>query len=436
MQLGKKPVALLAGLAAATGGLALVGPAAAQSSAPDAVTGTIAETSAVAVADLAIYVKPEDAIQASIGLGEMVHYHRLPGSAVTLVGDQYQLSVAPQELPADTVGDSGLVTFQVVALDADATPLGLTSATVRAVYDSGGSLQWVDPLAPTEGVSVFAGGAVPADPPLSVAASDSYLGPVTADLTALPGVSVPASVLDDDEVEPPGADDVIDTNDDVAQQEVNSLAVTTSSCTPGQGAGNVKVAEKTVWGTIGTGYPVDGNWSKMSYTDTTSVDFTATLGVASDSGGIWQQSATESKARGTGFNWAQKTYARSYRVGLDYGKIAHYYDRCPPSPPYYKTWEPLRYAGNYGENDGIQRPDWNTCRGFTSDGDWWRSDSTGSAYSLSYGVKMANTIGIDLSTRRNYNSEAKLGYWVKAGQRLCGNGGNPPGTAGKVMQRQ
>lgn len=424
---------MTAGVAGA-GGLSLTGAAAAESSLPEALTGTIAETTEVDVADLAFYAKPEDAVRAAIPLGKSVHYFRLPDSAVSLVGDQYSLSVAPQDLPDNTVGDSGLVTFQVVALDPGSTPLGFTSASVRAVYDSAGRPQWADPLASTEGVRSFPGGAVSADPPRSAAASDDLLGPVTADLTALPGVSVPASAIDDDEIEPPSADDAIET-DDSTQQEVNALATAASSCDPIQGGGNIKLAEKTVWGTIGTGYPVDGNWSAMSYTATSGVDFTATLGIASDSGGIWQQSGTETKGRGTGFNWAHKTYARSYRIGLDYEKIGHYYDRCPPSQPYYKSWEPLRYAGNYGENDGIQRPDWNTCRGFTSSGDWWRVDTTGSSYSLSYGVKMANTIGIDLSTKRSYNQEAKLGYWVKAGQRLCGNGGNPPGTAGKVMER-
>lgn len=424
---------LAAAAVVSIGGVALVAPADAQLPGPDAVTGTIAKTAVVDVVSLAVSVKPEADIEAAIPVGERVDNHRLPDSVVSLVGDQYELSVAPQDLPRDTVGDNGLVTFEIVALDSDAKPLGLTVATVRAVYDSVGRPQWMDPLASTDGASVFPGAyAVPEGSPRSATTTDELLGPVTADLVDLPGASVSPS--SDDEVELLSVNDATGTDDSV-QQEANVTAAVAASCTPGQGAGNVKVAEKTVWATIGTGYPVDGNWSRMSYTSTSGVEFTAAVGIASDSVGYWQQSATKSLGRGTGFNWAQRNYARSYRVGLDYAKIAHYYDRCPPQQPYFRSWEPLRYAGNYGENDGIQRPNWNTCRNFTSSGSWWRADATGTSYSLSYGVKMAKTIGVDLSSKRAYNQEAQLGYWVKAGQRLCGNGGNPPGTAGKVMQR-
>lgn len=439
MESRRRRVGLVAGGATVAAGLALAAPATAQAPDPEALLGQVAQTAAVEVADLAVYAKPEQAIREATPLGKIVHYYQLPDATVTLTGDQFILSVAPQQLPKSTVDDTGLVTFEVVALDGSGTPLGSTSASVRAVYDSTGVPQWTDPLAPTEGLAVFPGGTVPADPPRSTTASDDLLGPVTADLTALPGVSLPASMIDDDEIEVPSTNDAVDTNDDSTQQELNATAVTAASCTPGQGAGNVRLATKTVWATVGTGYPVDGNWSTMSYTAGSTADFTATVGVASDSVGYWQQSGTETKARGTGFNWAKDTpesrKARSYQVSLDYEKVAHYYDRCPPSPPYYRSWDPLRYAGTYGENDGIQRPDWNTCRNQASTGDWWRYDSTGASYSLSYGVKMAKTIGIDLSTKRAYNAEAKLGYWVKAGQRLCGNGGNPPGTAGKVMER-
>lgn len=87
-------------------------------------TGAIAESTDVDVADLAVYAKPEDAIQAEIQLGQSMHYYRLPDSAVSLAGDHYTLSVAPQDLPENTVSDSGLVTFQVVALDPGSTRRG------------------------------------------------------------------------------------------------------------------------------------------------------------------------------------------------------------------------------------------------------------------------------------------------------------------------
>jgi hypothetical protein len=44
-------------------------------------------------------------------------------------------------------------------------------------------------------------------------------------------------------------------------------------------------------------------------------------------------------------------------------------------------------------------------------------------------------IGIDLSSSGSYNQEARFGYKVKAGRWMCGNKGDLPGVAGKLMER-
>lgn len=128
--------------------------------------------------------------------------------------------------------------------------------------------------------------------------------------------------------------------------------------------------------------------------------------------------------------------ARSFRVGISYRKVEGYYGRCPGDAPYWVKWEPHHYTGGYGENtDGVTRPDWDECVTIGSTGIWWRSRSDGSSYSHSAGVKFASVIGIDLSSKRAYNSEAKTGYLLKVRfRRMCGNN-DDAGIAGKVMER-
>ena len=47
---------------------------------------------------------------------------------------------------------------------------------------------------------------------------------------------------------------------------------------------------------------------------------------------------------------------------------------------------------------------------------------------------MYKTIGIDLSSKHNYNQEGQLGYHITSGRWLCGNN-DVPAYAGKVMER-
>lgn len=435
MRAREKSAALLAAVATTAAGLNVAVPAAAGPPAPEAVIGTIAGSSAD-VAELAVYVQPEQDIAAAIPLGGTMPLERLPASAVNVVGDRYEVAVRPQDLPDSTVGDTGLVTFELVARDADANVLGVTGASARAVYDSAGQPRWQDPLTSTEETPWFPGGGVPADPPRSTSQAGTLLGPVTADLsvTAVAPETL-APELYDDELSPPDAGEATNTDDAfLTQQEVDATLAASASCNRLAGAGKVKVAQRTSWATIGTGYPLNGDKSTMGHEASESVLYSVAIGMANDQVGYWEAEGTKSVDRKTGFDWFEETYARSYKVGSEMYKYAYYYDRCPPSPPYYHGWEVGSYSGTYGETSGINRPDWKTCRQFTSSGLWWRSRSDGKGYALSGGLKFRKIIGLDLSTARQYSTEAKLGYRITAGRWLCGNNGIPE-TAGKLMER-
>lgn len=79
-------------------------------------------------------------------------------------------------------------------------------------------------------------------------------------------------------------------------------------------------------------------------------------------------------------------------------------------------------------------PNWNTHCGPIAAGSWYRGTVRGSDYSLSYGVKIKDVIGIDLSSRRAYSSGSRLYYKVPVRRRLCGNDA-VPAKAAKLRER-
>lgn len=377
-----------------------------------AMSGTIIENRSVH--DLRAYAEPDAAYPAA---GQRAPQPiLLPEDALVFDADSYALAIDPESMPQGTVADNGLTNFRIVAFDAEQNPLGETSGTVRLATMSDGQQVWIDPLLDTQTSSTLL--------------APDVVGGITADLTALVGADAPVDptspLLGDDESETPTEDDL--------GPHLAPDAKLVGGCSYPEGAGDVVVNRKSVSTTIGTGYPVRGDKSWMSHTEGSSAEYNGTFGIANDNVGYWQQSSTKSIARASGFEWAAKDYARSYRVKVEYVKIAHYYGQCPPAEPYYYTWRPARFDGGYGENAGITRPDFKNCRQIGSDGTWWRNESTGKSYSLSYGVKFAGTIGIDLSSKRAYDSEAMLAYRISANRWVCGNN-DVPSHAGKVMER-
>ena len=69
-----------------------------------------------------------------------------------------------------------------------------------------------------------------------------------------------------------------------------------------------------------------------------------------------------------------------------------------------------------------------------SAGQWWRGRERGTDYSLSYGVKIKDVLGFDMTSRRAYSSGSKLYYDLPVRRRLCGNN-KEAGLAGKIRER-
>jgi len=178
--------------------------------------------------------------------------------------------------------------------------------------------------------------------------------------------------------------------------------------------------------TIGTTYPVGKSVAHMEF----SSGRTTTTGVALWTGAGWNQEGTKSTDANFGKRWLNYGGARSYRVNVKYGKYkwcSYKYGSCETE------WKPMYHTGGTGHNDLSSRPGFGTCQKVDA-GPWWRSSSSGSAYSYGAGVKFKGKIGIDLSSRRQYSSGNKLFYDIKGLKRMCGNG-RLPGVASKVMER-
>lgn len=182
------------------------------------------------------------------------------------------------------------------------------------------------------------------------------------------------------------------------------------------------------WATVGTSYPRGGHTSWLKYSSSTSI----TMGAAMSSDNTYG-SFSENGTKTTGDSWGQnfqaESYDRSYRVSTRMGNY-----RCTSYWTIY-SWSPVQQNGYTMEYRLSSKPNWNTYCGPIAAGRWWRGDQRGNDYSLSYGVKIASLIGIDLSTRRAYSSGGRLVYDAPVARRLCGNNGEA-GVASKMSERQ
>lgn len=384
----------------------------------------------------------------------------VPGAMVEVAGNRYTVRIDPLALPDEVMSATGMVSFDVYAQDPTDPFFSMTSVSVRAVVTAQGESAWTEPTDPTvdltteEGASRAPTAAIRhwkttgheyptvrqyADEARVVEANVSKptaegvicdsegcaptrgAGPRT---TFLVPSEASSGVGDDDETETGRFDAPV----------MSDVSEGGTSCPPG-GLGDVYTTKRRVSTTIGTAYPIAKDTAWMTHTNGSSANFTTTVGVAWNNLGSFQQSGTRTVERGSGFEWDPKSYARSFRVGVVYQKVKAMFDRCG-GQPYYVRWVPVGYRGGFGENtNGVSRPNWKHCVKITSTGIWWRKQSGGAAYTNNGGVKFAGVIGIDLSSARAYNAEAKLAYRIRlAGRRMCGSN-TYPGNAAKVMER-
>lgn len=429
-------------------------------------SGTVAGVTSLADDSVKVQIAPAQQTLATLGGTASVHNSEVPSASVRTSGNSYTVRIDPLAIPAEDISPSGIVNFVVYVQDPHGARFGVSSTSVRAVVTKDGGYTWTDPDGATTDLADGESAAkVPAVARRTFARSLSgsvsqvrkYAYAAEPVHLNLPEPRVTGVICDAEGCAPTSAGSArrvpiggrvpalhtraLDADGETESGSIDAPVISeglrSSNCPVG-GLGDVYSTKRSVSVTIGTAYPVGGDKAWMRHTIGSSAEYGATLGVASDAGGItgaFHQSSTRSIDRSVGFTWDGQTYARSFRVGVIYQKVLAMFDRCG-GEPYFMTWIPIGYDGGFGENtSGVSRPDWTHCVSIKSVGRWDRSLTTGSAYTSSAGVKLASVIGLDLSSKRAYNAESILSYRIGVtGRRLCGSN-TDPAHAAKVMER-
>jgi hypothetical protein len=93
------------------------------------------------------------------------------------------------------------------------------------------------------------------------------------------------------------------------------------------------------------------------------------------------------------------------------------------------TVKPAYALGYYKTQNLSGYPSWTHCG--TAVGQWTRADSTGNAYTISTGVKLAPFIGLDVTSSTQYSTTRTMTYYHAGTYHVCGND-NAAGLASKV----
>jgi hypothetical protein len=446
-----------------------------------AISGGIPGMSGLSSTSVKAQIELNQQLTAKLPYGAGMVNTDLPAYLMEGSGDTYRVRLDPALVPPRAMSEGGIVDFDVYVQDPKRAVWVTTSASVRAVVLSDGSYGWTDPLAATLGLNdPGAASKIPAAARKTLS-GQSRIPKVTGYAPKTEPVVTDEATPEADGVycdsygcattegatpeeraaaTPPGA------QPPAAPARLTAPLVLprSTSSNPCQGKVGVMVMNKRVpvrlekqdvWATIGTAYPIGGDqaWMDWGTTESSSVSVAASLGMAYKDAASAGFTARGSKSltNENGFTWSYKkkvddaTKARSFLVKVRYQRVqtwlcswAYGYNE-PTAHLLSEQWVPLYYTGGTNHGVGLTRPDWNgedNCQEVDT-GVLRRSRSDGSAYSYSAGVhaKEIVSIGIDMSVRRQYNTNSVLYYHVKKpGRFLCGNDG-PPFLAGKVMER-
>lgn len=347
----------------------------------------------------------------------------LPAARVSVAGEQVTVRLRPTDVPAG-YRDRQLVNFEVFIASATAPRHGFGEVPARWVATAQGAIRWVDPIQFSDPVSAWARSHA-ADAPVrharvaltspgAICASDRSCARQEARFARQAHPPMDLRTLS--RAHPaPGA---------------TAAARSASGCEDIHYWYTAPVRSTLRKATIGTSYPVDGDLGRMTFDSSSTANFTATLGGAVRESVGFKEVSGKTFSGGWSFSWDPFPAARSYQIDAIYTLYRHFYG-CSMDPTW-AWWRPVKLTGTTGERRYIPRPSFKGCRLQRSAGIWERYWASGRSYSLSYGVKFKDLIGIDLGSERAYNRRSILRYRLyKRYKWLCGNN-DEPSLASKV----
>lgn len=387
--------------------------------------------------NLRVLVDPDDATIQSLIVGQGYTPYELPTESVKVDGSIYQVELDTADLPDGYLNPDGVATFNVLVED-QAGESWMTTASARAVIKDSTSetspgIAWVDPMfgdlsepTTTAQKSDAAGNSLSVVDDASLAQAGDV---VVADLVPLEGE---ANVAAPDDGEP--VDD--SASEPVDEADVDDGSYATAAC----GNGNPGT---TYWRLLETSnrnavvrsaYPLGSTTTKVSY----STESSGTYGVgvsATGAFGSYKASGTKTASGGSGYTSSALTGGRWYRREVNYGKyrveITNIWGDCTYHS---RQWRARKETGGATSVARSSRPNYTNCTN-VAPGSWYRSSSSGTAYSWSAGVEISGKIGIDLSSRKQYTSSNRITYSISASnRRICGDN-DWPAASRKQMEK-
>lgn len=330
--------------------------------------------------------------------GSRVDLMTLGPDAISIQGDEFVVSLDPSSVPPSHIDRDGLVSLSIGFTDLTTGEVAHQITSARAVTSGTTALSstgsWVDPLA--EYRESTSRSALPTLTGTGVASSASAAHGRVAGVLGAP--VEPISV----ELE--------------AERGATKRIQSASRMTAASGGECYWADTKRLWATVGTSYPIGK--SRLSYSSSTSSSFGA--GVTYGNG--WSASGSKTTEDSWGQNFKKSGAKRSYQVQVDYRRQNCYL--ASQGTYSHSHTIPQRQPGFTRSNALGSAPNFRKC-GKIASGEWWRGKVRGTDYQLSYGVKAAKFIGIDLSSRRAYSSDSRLSYYYGKKRRMCGSNDVP-----------
>lgn len=323
-----------------------------------------------------------DIFNRNVEVGQVARTRRLNNAIISVQDSKFTVQVNPADIPPGYIVDD-YAHVEVMIFKPGRQLIGDVEASVRVVTDGlDGVTKWAD------------------------ASATAAQGPVPAD-EASPTIN-PAQVS-------------VDVSQASTPQEVEVAAC--------GGSGWKLETTSDRMGKIAHTFVPDGTTSvAWAYHST---NRSHTLGLANKTGsGAWvANTSSKTLSAGVSFEWAKNSaVARAYRMEINYGRYRYQEETIDGDCRWFDSWKwsPRWNTGGYGNLYHSTQPTWGRdyCAPVPA-GTWKRQRTDGSDFSLSAGVEISGLIGVDLSSKRSYASNAFIAYSVVGNKKLCGSNHDP-----------